>query len=74
MSLVIPYFDYCGLVWDNCSNYLLDNLQRMQNNAARIIEGKHYEFRSMGLFKELIWKTFKERMYRRRMNQKMCLC
>ena len=23
-ALIIPYFDYCSLVWDTCSNYILD--------------------------------------------------
>ena len=39
-SLILPYLDYCCLVWDNCSNYLLDNLQKIQNRAARIITGE----------------------------------
>jgi hypothetical protein len=38
-SIVLPYFDYCSLVWENCSVYLQDKLQKMQNRAARVITG-----------------------------------
>ena len=48
-SLVLPYFDYCSMVWNNCSSYLLDNMQKMQNRAARIIMSKPYEIRSRDL-------------------------
>ena len=55
-----PYFDYCSLVWDNCSDYLLDDLQKIQNKSARIITGKSYEVRSIDLLNDLNWKTPKE--------------
>ena len=60
-SLVLPYFDYCSLVWDNCSTYLLDKIQKMQNRASRIITGRSYETRSSDLLQELNWQTLKER-------------
>ena len=60
-SLASPYFDYCSLVWDNCSNYSLDDLQKMQNRTARIITGKSYDVRSIDLLKKLNWLTLLER-------------
>ena len=42
-TLIMPYFDYCSLVWDTCSIYLVENLQKLQNRAARINSGKTYE-------------------------------
>ena len=33
-SLVLPYFDYCSLVWANCSQTLKNKVQRLQNRAA----------------------------------------
>ncbi len=35
-SLVLPFFDYCSLVWNNCSQTLKDKVQRLQNRAARV--------------------------------------
>ena len=60
-SLILPYLNYCCLVWDNCSNYLLDNLQKIQNKAARIITGESYEIRSSDLLRKLNWPILKER-------------
>ena len=45
-AIILPHFDYCSLVWDTCSNYLLQKLQKMQNRAARVNTGKSYEVRS----------------------------
>ena len=42
-ALVLPNFDYCSLVWDNCSNNLKDRLQKLQNKAGRIITGDNYD-------------------------------
>ena len=36
-SLVQPYFDYCDVVWSDCSKTRADKLQKLRNRAARII-------------------------------------
>ena len=36
-AFVLPHFDYCSLVWNNCSKTLQNKLQKLQNKAARII-------------------------------------
>ena len=41
-SLVQPYFDYCNLVWGNCSKTRADQLHTLQNRAARLITKAHY--------------------------------
>ena len=38
-ALILPQFDYCSLVWSNCSETLKLNLQKLQNRAARVITG-----------------------------------
>ena len=48
-SLIQPYFDYCSPLWDTCDKTLKDNLQTLQNRAARIIYGAHYDTRSKDL-------------------------
>ncbi len=54
-SLVLPYFDYCSLVWNNCSQTLKDKVQRLQNRAARVITGDNYNYdiRSSDIFNKL---------------------
>ena len=38
-SLIQPYLDDCSPLWDTCDKTLEDNLQALQNRAARIIYG-----------------------------------
>ena len=54
--MVLPYFDYCCLVWDNCSDYFIEKLQRLQNRAARVITSRSYEIRSNEVLLELNWQ------------------
>ena len=61
-ALILPHFDYCSLVWDTCSNYLIENLQKLQKRAARVISGKSYEIRSCEILSELGWRPLAERM------------
>ena len=61
-AIILPHFDYCSLVWDNCSDYLIDKLQKLQNRAARVITSKTYETRSCDVLKELQWQPLTERL------------
>lgn len=54
-SLVIPYFDYCSMVWGNCGTVLRNKLQKLQNRAARIITRSGYEIRSSDILSSLNW-------------------
>ena len=33
--LVLPYFDYCSLVWSNCSEALKLNLQKTSKQGSK---------------------------------------
>ena len=59
-SLVLPYFDYCSLVWVNCSQTLKNKVQRLQNRAARVITGDSYDIRSKDILNKLGWKNLEE--------------
>ena len=50
-SLVQPYFDYCDVVWGDCSKTRADKLQKLQNRAARIITRADYSIRSPDVFR-----------------------
>ena len=45
-SMVKPLFDYCDIVLDNLSGTNATRLQKLQNRAARVINGKGYDVRS----------------------------
>ena len=42
-ALILPHFDYCSLVWSNCSETLKLNLQKLQNRTLRVITGDIHE-------------------------------
>jgi hypothetical protein len=60
-ALILPHFDYCSLLWSNCSETLKLNLQKLQNRAARVITGDNYDVRSKQMLLKLGWKTLDER-------------
>ena len=56
-----PYFDYCSPLWDICGKHLLDNLQKYQTRAARIIDDGSYEIDSADVLETLGWETLESR-------------
>ena len=63
-SLVQPYFDYCDVVWGDCSKTRADKLQKLQNRAARIITRADYCIRSSDVLNSLEWSNLEERRKR----------
>ena len=60
-SLVQPYFDYCDVVWSDCSKIRAEKLQKLQNRAARIITRADYSIRSSAVLNSLEWSNLEER-------------
>ena len=56
-ALILPYFDYCSPLWDNCGIVLKEKLQRFQNRAARVLTGVSYDTNSSELLERLNWKN-----------------
>ena len=54
-SLVQPHFDYCNVVWGNCSKNLSSKLQKLQNRAARVLTFSNYDCSTSELFQNLKW-------------------
>ena len=63
-SFVQPYFDYCDVVWGDCSKTRADKLQKLQNRAARIITRADYSIRSSDVLNSLEWSNLEERRKR----------
>ena len=51
-----PHFDYCSVVWGNCTKTLSTKLQKLQNRAARIITYWSYDVNADLLIKKLGWR------------------
>ena len=54
-SLVQPRFDYCNVVWGNCSKSLFSKLQKLQSRVARILTFSNYDCSTSELFQNLNW-------------------
>ena len=55
-ALIVPYFDYCSPVWDCLRGYLSDQLQKLQNRAARVITKLPFDTNSNYLLTTLNWE------------------
>ena len=60
-ALVLQYFDYCDVVWDNMSKTSAVRLQKLQNLAARIITKSNYDIRSRDILHSLGWDNLHDR-------------
>ena len=60
-TLVEPYLIYCNIIWDQCGNTLIEKVQRLQNEATRIISGTSFdETNHDDLLRELNWMNVKQ--------------
>ena len=59
-SIVEPHFRYCCSVWGCCGATTSNQLQKLQNRAARILLESSYNTPSGPLIKSLGWKTIRE--------------
>ena len=56
-AIVKPNFDYCDIVWGNCSKSTFEKVFRIQKRASRILTGAPYCAHSEPLFKQLRWNS-----------------
>ena len=54
-SLVQPHFDYCNVVWGNCSKNLSSKLQKLQNRATCVLTFSNYDCSTSELLQNLKW-------------------
>lgn len=60
-STIQPLFDYCGVVWDTCSDTSSLRLQRLQNRAGRVILLTDNCNPSASVRVKLNWSTLQQR-------------
>ena len=68
LSYILPILEYSAVVWDGCSVECSDSLQKIQNEAARIVTGLTRSVSVTNLFRECGWKP----LHVRRETQKLC--
>ena len=61
MSFLLPFVEYASVVWDGCSEQDSQTLQKIQNEAARLVTGLTRSVSLENLFKECGWTTLSKR-------------
>ena len=59
-GIVEPHFRYCCSVWGCAGSTEINQLQKLQNRAARIITNSSFDTPGRPLIEELGWKTIEE--------------
>jgi hypothetical protein len=60
LGLIRPLLEYGDIVWHS-DNDILDSLESVQRNAARVVVGATARCRTRGLYAETAWEPLKER-------------
>ena len=63
-SIIEPYFRHCYPIWGSASSTNLQRLQKLQNQASRIVTESPYDAHSEPLIKELGWLTINQQIHR----------
>ena len=67
--LIRPVLEYADVVWDNCTQYEINELEKIQIEAARIATGATKLVSLEMLNQETGWKPLEKRRYK----HKLCL-
>ena len=59
-GIVEPHFRYCCSVWGCCGSTEINQLQKLQNRAARIVTNSSFDTPSRPLIERLGWKTIEQ--------------
>ena len=66
-SFIRPLLEYGDVIWDNCSVGLKNDLEAVQNEAARIVAGATKLCNIKNLLRELNWDTLEARRKKHRL-------
>ena len=64
ISFVRPTLEYASIVWDNCTQYEINAIERIQMEAARIVTGASRLVSLLLLSKETGWESLQDRQYK----------
>ena len=69
ISFVRPTLEYANIVWDNCTQYEANAIEKIQTEAARIVTGATRLVSLDMLSKETGWESLQDRRYKHKMCQ-----
>ena len=69
ISFVRPTLEYANIVWDNCTQYEANAIEKIQTEAARVVTGATRLVSLDMLSKETGWESLRDRRYKHKMCQ-----
>ncbi len=63
VSYMRPILEYASVVWDNCAEYEKEQLEKIQNEAARIVTGLTRSVSLVNLRQEIGWQLLSDRRH-----------
>ena len=63
ITFIRPILKYADVIWDNCSQYEKDELEKIQTEAATIASGATKLISLSNLYKEICWETLQQRRH-----------
>ena len=61
ISFVRPILEYASIVWDGCTKLEQETLEKVQNEAARVVTGLTLSVSLQNLYREVNWLSLAER-------------
>ena len=61
IAFIRPLLEYADVIWDNCTQYEKDELEKIQVEAARIATGTTKLISLTNLYKEICWEKLQKR-------------
>ena len=62
-TFIRPVLEYGDVIWDNCTQYAKQELDKIQTEAARIATGTTKLVSLTVLYKEICWETLEQRRH-----------
>ena len=66
-SFILPHFDYCDVIWDNCTSTLANDLEEIHRDALRTIIGTVKGTSHKTIYRESGFPALKERRRRHKL-------
>ena len=61
-AYILPHFDFCCVIWGNCTHYLEEKLVKLQKRAVRVILDCDCNTPLSTMFSDLKWMSFAKRV------------
>ena len=67
LTFIKPLLEYRDIIWDNCTQYEKQELDKIQNEAVRIATGMAKLVSINSIYNEICWETLERRRYNHKM-------